>query len=97
MRRTHMSGPLDIAQRRSVQPSSAREQECGVPGAYPDRVEDAMRPRKREITALLYAGVFAGAAGAALYFFARASVIASILAAGVLFAVSLFALLENER
>jgi hypothetical protein len=56
-----------------------------------------MRLRKREVTALLYASAFAVAAGAALYFFARASAITSILAAGVLFAVSLFALLENRR
>jgi hypothetical protein len=56
-----------------------------------------MRPRKHHITALLYASVFAVAAGSALHFFARASLITSILATVILLAVTLFALLENKR
>lgn len=56
-----------------------------------------MRPRKHEMTALLYASVFAIVIGATLHFFAHASVIVSVLSAGVLFAVSLIAILQNER
>ena len=56
-----------------------------------------MRLRKQEMTAVLYASVFALVIGATLHFFARASVVTSILSAGIIFAVSLIALLENER
>jgi ABC-type uncharacterized transport system permease subunit len=56
-----------------------------------------MRPRKHHMTALLYASVFAGATGSALYFFARASGIASLLAAGIVFAAFLIALLAREQ
>ena len=56
-----------------------------------------MRLRKHEMTALIYASLFAVAAGGALYFLARAPIIASLLSAGILFAVCFIALLENER
>ena len=56
-----------------------------------------MRLRNREMTALLYASVFAVAAGGALYFFARAPVITTLLSAGILFVVCYIALLENEQ
>jgi hypothetical protein len=56
-----------------------------------------MRRRKHQITALLYASAFAVVAGAALHFFARASMVASILAAAILLGVTFFALLESER
>jgi hypothetical protein len=56
-----------------------------------------MRLRKHKMTALMYASLFAVAAGGALYFFARAPVIASLLSAGILFTVCFIALLENEK
>jgi hypothetical protein len=56
-----------------------------------------MRLRKQHMTALLYAGVFAVLTGSALYFFARASLITSLISAGIVFAACLIALLENTR
>jgi hypothetical protein len=56
-----------------------------------------MRLRKHHMTALLYASVFAIVTGSALYFFARASVIVSLVSAGILFAACLIALLESVR
>ena len=56
-----------------------------------------MRWGKREITALVYASVFAFAVGAALYFFARAQAAIAILSAAVLFAACLVALLAEKR
>jgi hypothetical protein len=56
-----------------------------------------MRLGKHQATALLYASAFAIATGTALYFFARAPVYATLLSAGLLFAVCFIAVEENER
>jgi hypothetical protein len=56
-----------------------------------------MRPRRHQVTALLYASVFAVATGSALYFFARVPVYVSLLSAGILFAVCFLAVQESEQ
>jgi hypothetical protein len=56
-----------------------------------------MRLRKHQMTALLYASVFAIATGGALYFFARTPVYAALLSAGMLFAVCFIAVQKSER
>jgi hypothetical protein len=56
-----------------------------------------MRLRERQMTALLYASVFAGATGSALYFFARVPVYAILLGVGLLFVVCFIAVYESER
>jgi hypothetical protein len=56
-----------------------------------------MRLGKHQVTALLYASAFAGATGAALYFFARAPVYATLLSAGLLFTVCFIAVEQSER
>jgi hypothetical protein len=56
-----------------------------------------MRLRKHQMTALLYASVFAVATGSALYFFAHAPVYAALLSAGMLFAVCFIAVEASER
>jgi hypothetical protein len=56
-----------------------------------------MRLGKHQMTALLYASAFAVATGAALYFFARAALYATLLAAGLLFAVCFIAVEEDAR
>src|SRR4051812_38837090 len=55
----------------------------------------AMRQHKHQMTALLYASVFAVATGGALYFFAHAPVYATLLSAGVLFVVCFIAVEES--
>ena len=56
-----------------------------------------MRLRNHQVTALLYASVFAVATGGALYFFASAPVYAALLSAVILFVVCFVAVQENER
>jgi len=56
-----------------------------------------MRQHKHEVTALLYATVFAVATGGALYFFAHAPAYATLLSAGMLFVVCYIAVEASER